>query len=258
MVRNCFKTLVVVCICLLGIVVSCSGCKSAEKNTADFTDFVQLMDDALSERKDRDAEKWKNREISEWYEDYNGDRLQIIDKGYKGSNVQGFQGIVYYQAAEDEMVEGVVVKMLNAVMDTLMTESEDRTFVVTDYYIPEQELTSWDSAVSEAAAACWEEFGEASGNLDEMNAYIEEWMSDNIESLRKIRAVPDDMWYFIPGGYYRFEGFDLGNFHEAEAQQSGEAEGMVGFWNQGSDEGAWMFVLMKYGNVYRLQKMSEM
>jgi hypothetical protein len=226
----------------------------AEQNEG-FSDFVQLMDEGLTEEKGRST-TWRGYEIGEWYESYNGEQIQVVENGYKGGNIAGFQGIVYYRAEADEEIESVVVKMLNAAMETLTVESEDRTFVVTDYYFPEQELQSWDSAMLEMATACWQEFGEKSDSQDAMKAYIDQWIAG--KTWANFYPIPDDMWYFIPAGYYRFEGFDLGSFREEVAEQSGPEKGMVGFWNQGSDETQWTFLLMKYDNVYRLQNMSRM
>lgn len=72
--------------------------------------------------------------------------------------------------------------------------------------------------------------------------------------------VGEDTWYFIPRGYYAFDGVGLlGMTMEDEIQgwPEGYQDGMIPFQAQGGDS-VFLFILMKQGDVYRLQRAQGM
>jgi len=65
----------------------------------------------------------------------------------------------------------------------------------------------------------------------------------------------EDIWYFYPAGYFRYDGPGgiMGSFEDYAAYAHIMVEGMLPFYSQGSD-GAVAFMLMRDGDVYRMQK----
>ena len=220
------------------------------------SEFVQIMEEALAAKKHR-SEQWQGRELSEWFGAYNGEQLQVIEKGYSGSGISGFDGIVYYRAEEGESLDDAVIKLLSAAMETLKKESEDREFVVTDYEFPAQNLHSWDTAVLDTARECWKAYcADGSGTVADMEEYISQWLEGQVFS--GVYAVPDDMWYFIPEGKYRYEGTDGFSFSQLQSMTQTTGEDMAPLFYQGDMEAQWTFLVMKYGDIYRMQKITKL
>lgn len=72
-----------------------------------------------------------------------------------------------------------------------------------------------------------------------------------------IRAVREDAWILdYVAGYYEYEGVDLVSMEEALRYEMTK-DGMVPFMSQGS-ESTLQYILLKEGNVYRLQRYSDM
>ncbi|MBQ8813340.1 MAG: hypothetical protein IJZ85_02430 [Lachnospiraceae bacterium] len=65
----------------------------------------------------------------------------------------------------------------------------------------------------------------------------------------------EDIWYFYPAGYFRYDGPGgiMGGFEDYAAYADIMVDGMLPFYSQGSD-GAVAFMLMRDGDVYRMQK----
>ncbi len=190
---------------------------------------------------------------SEWFADYNGEKLQMI-KAEKdgGSALAAFRGTVYYRADQGETVETVAKRMAEAIAESMMLPAEGRGFTITKYLITEQNLLSWDDLVASYTDLCWysylrEHREVGSDLLDEAAKWVEQ------RSFEGEIPLQDEMWYFVPKGYYRYEGYDLVTF-ETKAQYAGEiVDEMIPLSYDGMDV---YFLLVKQGDVYRLQKVS--
>lgn len=88
---------------------------------------------------------WFGKEIagdlSKWYTNYDGSKLQVIENCEGAScpaNVSCNE--IYYKAKKGENEQDAIIKMMSAILDARMTESSERPYVVTKYRVPEQDM----------------------------------------------------------------------------------------------------------------------
>ena len=88
---------------------------------------------------------WFGKEIagdlSKWYTNYDGSKLQVIENCEGAScpaNVSCTE--IYYKAKKGENEQDAIIKMMSAILDDRMTESSERPYTVTKYRVPEQDM----------------------------------------------------------------------------------------------------------------------
>ena len=91
-----------------------------------------------------DEIKWVEEQLksdfSEWFSDYNGEKLHRIentDELYKNSGPAIGRDIVYYKAEADEDIQEVLNHMIDAMLLALMKDSDERTYTITQYALEE-------------------------------------------------------------------------------------------------------------------------
>ena len=202
-----------------------------------------------------------------WFTAYNGDDLQVLDGDYSymaqwpgvedGYDWYGSpmycDDIVYYRPAEDETIEEIAAAMMEAMVERMTEPSEIRPFTITKYQIMEQNVKSTEEVLKDL----WKQY-RRNVSMDQ----AEPWKDYLKRAVTYDGRAPigEDMWCFIPYGYYAFEGMGiLGTTMEDEinAWPEGVMDGMVTFQAQGSDD-VFLFILMKEGDVYRLQRAQGM
>jgi len=134
-------------------------------------------------------------------------------------------------------------------------ESDERTFVIGTYRVLEQELMnkrdSWN--------LCLKDWNKAEPSVQaNLRAYIRDWLLYRAEGAGFI-PVGEDMWYFVPKGYYSFSGAVDGKTMTQIMKEIPEqtAGGKVPLVAEGEEDN-YIFVLMKQDNVYRLQSIKGM
>lgn len=156
---------------------------------------------------------------AQWYTEYDGSKLQRIDKLIRHPNGIGDGGIpansdvIYYRADAGEDEQDAIYKMIEKMLQDRMVPDDSRTYVITDYAIPTQNLI----------------------------------------------PISDDMWMITYlKGYYAFEGYDLCSMQELiDAGTTVSEGGLIPFFAQGSDS-QYVHILMKKDGVYRLQRLDKM
>ena len=186
------------------------------------------------------------------FADYNGEKLQFIDDPeYEVGTPVAYPGKIYYRADEGQSLEEVVEYMLEALLEHLMNDFQDQEFVITDYRIEEQSLTSWEDIVESNINRCWVDYLEMSrGVMDNLMEYTRSWVEERFSEKSNLSlGLQDEMWYFGLDGYYRYEGGHP--TFEERASWGQLVGGMVSMqYGDGMNSG---FVLVKYGDVYGLQ-----
>ncbi|MBQ2901535.1 MAG: M56 family metallopeptidase [Agathobacter sp.] len=84
-------------------------------------------------------------DYSQWYTEYDGSKLQRIDNCTHGPNAIGCGvpascDVIFYRAGVGEDESDALYKMIEKMIQARMVESDYRSYVITDYAIPEQEL----------------------------------------------------------------------------------------------------------------------
>lgn len=156
------------------------------------------------------VDTYLNGDMSGWFTEFAGGTLQLIS-GEPNLGPATRTDIVYYETTETNL-QSIIITMVDAMLQPLMEESDERTYTITKYRLDEHKLYQ----VSE-------------------NAWI-------------IQCI---------NGYYTYEGTDIIPWGHASMNKTPDGEGMISFNRQGSD-GAFAYVLIKDGNRYRLEKLSEM
>ena len=85
-------------------------------------------------------EEQTESDFSEWFSDYNGEKLHRIentDELYKNSGPAVCRDIVYYKAEADEDIQEVLNHMIDAMLLALMKDSDERTYTITQYALEE-------------------------------------------------------------------------------------------------------------------------
>ncbi len=162
---------------------------------------------------------------------------------------------MFYYADEEMAPEEVAAKMVEILVAEGNIESEERTFVIGTYRVLEPELMdkrdSWN--------LCLNDWSKAVPNVQaNLRAYIPDWLLYRAEGAGFI-PVGEDMWYFVPRGYYSFFGECNGKTMAQITDKIPEqiAGGKVPLVVEGNEEN-FIFVLMKQDNVYRLQSIKGM
>lgn len=170
--------------------------------------------------KDRDwMEEQLASDYSQWFAEYDGSKLQRIDKLDPSSNQQTDGGvpvssdIIFYRANQGENEQDALYKMIEKMIQARMVAANNRRYVITDYAIPKQNIIQ----------------------------------------------ISEDMWMIkIIEGYYAYDGWDLGTMQELiDSGVNVTEDGLLPFAAQGSDD-IFVHILIKKDGVYRLQRMQEM
>lgn len=152
-----------------------------------------------------------------WFAAYNGEKIhRIISEAPVTYSPAMCSDIIFYEAEDGESMEEIIYKMIDAMIQPLTEESEDRPFTITAYRLEEQAYEVYDE---------------------------------------KVQGV-----WLLPylNGYYSYTGVDFVDMETVMQEQPDLVQdGMVPFLRQGSEE-AFVYVLMREGNVYRLQRAQDM
>ncbi len=153
----------------------------------------------------------------DWFTAYNGEKIHRIISEAPGTYSPAMcSDIIFYEAEDGESMEEIIYKMIDAMIQPLTEESEDRPFTITAYRLEEQAYEVYDE---------------------------------------KVQGV-----WLLPylNGYYSYTGVDFVDMETVMQEQPDLVQdGMVPFLRQGSEE-AFVYVLMREGNVYRLQRAQDM
>lgn len=191
---------------------------------------------------DVEEELWQSEgsiEMSgqDYFSGYNGERIQrVISEDGNVYSPARCNDVIFYWADAGETLEDVLAEMKRAILKPLTAAAEDRPFTVTSYNVDEQAQIYCLAPARELP----EEFA------------VPQWVSEY-----EWGEAAEEVW-LLPTleGYYCFEGTDLVSMNillESEESQ----DGMVSFVTQGSEE-AFQFILMRRGNVYRLQRAEKL
>lgn len=107
-------------------------------------EFITLMGELITEKRSvmNAFIQLAEEDRSAWFEDYNGEKLQIVEPEYESTSPASYPGKVYYRADEGETPEEAAKKMVEAMVQRMMEDSQGQEFVITKYRITEQSLTS--------------------------------------------------------------------------------------------------------------------
>ena len=195
-----------------------------DKEEAPVTDADQDEEEAPVKDADQDEEGTPvteepvagNDEV-DWFAAYNGEKIHRIISEAPGTYSPAMcSDIIFYEAEDGESMEEIIYKMIDAMIQPLTEESEDRPFTITAYRLEEQAYEVYDEKVQGV------------------------WLLQYLN------------------GYYSYTGVDFVEMETVMQEQPDLVQdGMVPFLRQGSEE-AFVFVLMREGNVYRLQRAQDM
>lgn len=202
-----------------------------------------------------------------WFGDYQGGTLEVLDGVYEipygyqeGETFYWYESpmycddIVYYRPEGDETIDQIAVTMMEAMVERMTVPSEVRPFTITQYRITEKQVNSLEITLREL----WEGYRFQTmlhGEIETWEEYLEQAVVFDGRA-----PIGEDMWYFIPRGDYAFDGVGLLGMTMADEIQlwpEGYQDGMIPFQAQGGDS-VFLFLLMKQGDVYRLQRMQGM
>ena len=190
-----------------------------------------------------------------WFADYKGWAIQVERYHSDYLSPLDSENAVFYYADEEMALEEIAAKMVEILVAEGNVESEDRTFVIGTYRVLEPELMnkrdSWN--------LCLKDWNKAEPSVQaNLRAYIRDWLLYRAEGAGFI-PVGEDMWYFVPKGYYSFSGAVDGKTMTQIMKEIPEqtAGGKVPLVAEGEEDN-YIFVLMKQDNVYRLQSIKGM
>ena len=208
-----------------------------------------------------------NVDHSFWYGDYQGGTLEVVDGVYEtyenqpGPEINYWyespmycNDIVYYRPDREESIDQIAATMMEAMVDRMTVPSDVRPFTITKYRIVEKQVNSVEITLREL----WEGYRFQTmtyGDIETWEEYLEWAVASDGRA-----PIGEDMWYFIPRGDYAFDGVGLLGMTMADEIQlwpEGYQDGMIPFQAQGGDS-VFVFILMKQGDVYRLQRMQGM
>ena len=158
-------------------------------------------------------------DYSQWYEEYDGSKMQRIDnceskhKGYACDVVVGCE-VIYYRADNRENEQIAAVKIIEEMMRARMVKSENRSYVVTAFDVPEQKLVP---------------------------------IADDMWLIKFLN------------GYHAYEGRYIGGTMQdyIDSGYPVTENGLIPVDGQGSD-GQFFYILMVKDGVYRLQRFDNM
>lgn len=190
---------------------------------------------------------------AQFFSDYNGDKVQTIPAAEFGSPGMS-DDIVFYRADEGETLEEIIVKLSDARMEKFLVKNGSSGFVVTDYFldIEEQVIKTPEELREILMEELWGNWkgGYPGYAPEELLALGRNFWFNGFY------LIGEEMW-LLPtlNGYYKYEGRTLeGTFEEYLAMYpEKEKNGMMPFaLGMGSS-----YILIKEGDVYRLQNASE-
>ena len=194
-------------------------------------------------------------DLESWFADYKGWAIQVERYHADYLSPLDSENAVFYYADEEMAPEEIAAKMVEILVAEGNAESEDRTFVIGTYRVLEPELMdkgdSWN--------LCLKDWSKSAPNVQaNLRAYIRDWLLYRAEGAGFI-PVGEDMWYFVPKGYYSFSGAVDGKTMTQIMKEISEqtAGGKIPLVAEGEEEN-YIFVLMKQDNVYRLQSIKGM
>lgn len=190
-----------------------------------------------------------------WFADYKDWEIQVVRTDSDYTSPLDSENAVFYYPSEDMAVEEIAAEMLEYLVAEGTVPSDERTFVVKNYRILEQRLKD----MSDSWGLCLRDWYEAEPSVQaNIRAYVRDWLLYRADASGFI-PVEEDMWYFIPRGYFSYSG-ECGGMTMG-AVMSEYPELVVGdkvpLVNEENAESV-VFVLMKLGNVYRLQSIEGM
>lgn len=190
-----------------------------------------------------------------WFADYNDWAIQVARYHADYSSPLDSENAVFYYADEEMTLEEIAAKMVEILVAEGNVQSEERTFVIASYRILEPKLI--DSA--DNWNLCLKDWSKAEPSVQaNIRAYIRDWLLYRANRSGFI-PIGEDMWYFVPKGYYSFSGAVSGKTMTQIMKEIPEqtAGGKVPLVAEGDEEN-YIFVLMKQDNVYRLQSIKGM
>ena len=190
-----------------------------------------------------------------WFSDYNGERLQLIE-GERNIRPSTATGVVFYRSVAGEKLEDILVIMVDKLMEPFFILSEERPFTVTEYFLDIENQRIWDKEdiaelIVEDVWDLWLEHRSYGYRPEQFIPLAVEMAAGD-----GLYAIGDEMW-LLPSlkGYYKYEGKDFGLTFEEYRDSRQEKNGMMPFQGQGSGD-AFIFLLVKYGDIYRLSQIS--
>lgn len=190
-----------------------------------------------------------------WFEDYNGWAIQVVRTDFDYTSPLDSENAVFYYPSADMTVEDIAAKMLEFLVAEGTVQSDDRTFVVKNYRILEQQLMD----IEDSWELCWRDWHEAEPSVQaNVRAYVRDWLLYHADASGFI-PVGEDMWYFVPRGYFNYTGECEGMTMEDVMAEYPElvVGGKVPLVDEENSQNT-VFILMRRGNVYRLQSVSGM
>lgn len=220
-------------------------------------EFEAIVEELISELK---TELWLGEELSEttwfWFKEYLNWAVQVIRTAGQVEAPLATKDVVYYFPKENpDMSEGqIAAEMLKTLLAEMTVKSDKRDFVINGYWVPAQRLSTAETGLNK----CLEDWTLETGGSQEFRSYLRDWLLYRSQ-VEGFLPIADNMWYFVPEGYYSYEGTvgDLTMAEMMEASPEAVTGGMVPLLPEESEEKP-MFVMMKYGNVYRLQSVDGM
>ena len=234
--------------------------KTIEETTEEVTEentFAEAAKELLEENR---SQLWMGdvleAEKSIWFADYNGETWQVLEDKEWYDTPSSCTTIIYYRDEQNCDVNEIVIKMAEVLLEGMTEPSELRPFTVTEYRIPQQKLYTLETnlnimeQVYERSLEKGSTPEEAFRSLIASAAYVDGFM-----------PVTENMWYFTLEGYYSYEGRSGPGVSMEEAMHAepelADADGLIPFVMQGSAQ-MFQFVLIKEGNVYRMQRADGM
>ena len=195
-----------------------------------------------------------SEDLESWFDDYNGWAIQVTRYHADYLSPLDSENAVFYYDDEEMTPEEIAAKMVEILVAEGNVESEEREFVIGTYrvLVPElmDKMDSWN--------LCLKDWNKAEPNVQSnIRAYIRDWLLYRADGAGFI-PVGEDMWYFVPKGYYSFSGECNGKTMTQIMKEIPEqtAGGKIPLVAEGEEN--YIFVLMKQDNVYRLQSIKGM
>lgn len=190
-----------------------------------------------------------------WFKAYRGKDLQIVRSEDSYTSPLSCNDVVYYRAGKEETVQEIAQYMVERLVAEMAVPSDRQSFEVTDYRILEQTVYDWESSLEEG----WQTYlWESRGQELTIDDFLWEWLGYADEELGFV-PLGENMWYFTPNGYFSFEGecLDGKTFDELATDPKLMVGGKISLVIE-EDPRAMVFVLIKEGEVYRLQRAQAM
>lgn len=209
-----------------------------------------------------------SRATDYYYSDYDGSAEQVIldyPSDWTCSGTCGIDGVFYWRDESGKATPTLAAMELHRIMLEALQAlpEENRLFTLEEFKVLPVEPVDYAAMVTYHARSCWA--GILLGNYEGLSytQAAEKYATNLIENFlhtedRSLMALREDMWYLDPMARLKFEGWcNMYRSDEMEFLGFVGADGFSYEVQQGSG-GMYKYILMRSGNVWRLELVSHL